>query len=241
MAEAAQKIGAGRHAFSVSTVVERANRGGHNTINKEKIKMPDELAPFRPPIDPITELKENVAKIKQEVDDALKIASNQRDRQWFRSPSILISLLALLFSFGTTAVSFIRTNKQDVHDARSELRNLIQRLDQIPRENVEYQTKYANDPLVQNQVSALLNSENAMVTKDAADVIDRIPNNVSATEYLAVARALSNSALTDRALKFAKRGLDVSSDVNDEVDLDRFYAGLLFSVGNAEQGRTQYK
>ena len=80
-----------------------------------------------------------------------------------------------------------------------------------------------------------------MLAKDAADVIDRIPNNVSATEYYTVSLALSNSGLVDRALRLSKRSLDVANDANDGVDIFRFYAGTLFTVGEFEKGRSQYR
>ncbi len=92
--------------------------------------MPDDDVPPQPPMDTIVELKENIAKIKQEVDDALQIASKPTEGSGLRSPTLIISLLALLFSFGTTAVSYYQIRQQDIHDARTELRGLIERLSQ---------------------------------------------------------------------------------------------------------------
>jgi tetratricopeptide (TPR) repeat protein len=203
--------------------------------------MSDDASAIVAPIDPIADLHGPVAKTTKQDVGELQLNSKQKEEQWFRSPSVIISLLALLFSFGTTAVSYVRMHQQDIHDARSELRTLVERLDQLPRENIEYMEKYSKTPLVQNQVAGLLNTENAMLAKQAAAVIDRIPNNVAATEYYAVALALWQSSLGEKAIRVAQKGIEVATDANDEVDLLRFYGNILFMFGKAEQGRAQYK
>src|SRR5262249_29566262 len=57
--------------------------------------------------------------------------------------STLIALAAFLFSFGTTIVSYRRANRQDVHNLKTELRGLLQRLAALPKENLEVMQKYA--------------------------------------------------------------------------------------------------
>jgi hypothetical protein len=183
---------------------------------------------------------ESIARIENEL-YSLKIALAKREQPWFRNSSVIISILALLFSFGTTGVSYLRTHQQDIHDARSELRTLIQRLNHLPIENLEYSQKYSTDPTVAGQLSGLVNSENSLIAKQASDVIDRIPNNVSATEYSAVANALIQSALNDKALKLFQLGLTVANDVNDEVNILRSYGSTLFLTGSIENGREKYR
>jgi tetratricopeptide (TPR) repeat protein len=206
----------------------------------EEISMLDDGSTIAAPIESVAELQERVAAPRQGVGDS-QIASKQKEEQWFRSPSVLISLLALLFSFGTTFVSYLRTHQQDIHDARSELRALIEQSDHLQQENIDYMQRYSKAPLIQNQVSGLLNTENALIAKQAAAVIDRIPNYVTASEYHAVANALFQSSLAEKAIKVAQKGIEVANDANDEVDLLRFYGNLLFLTGNAEKGREQYK
>jgi predicted negative regulator of RcsB-dependent stress response len=144
--------------------------------------------------DVTTKKDDDIARIVSEI-YSLKVALAKHERPWFRRSSVVISVLALLFSLGTTGVSYWHTHQQDIHDARSELRTLIQRLNHLPIEDLEYSRKYENEPKIYGRLSGLLNSENAVIAKQAADVIDRIPSNVSATEYSAVANALIQSAL----------------------------------------------
>jgi len=188
----------------------------------------------------ITKLQSELSNVQRDL-EAIKIAGAFSAQKWFQNPSVLISLLALLFSFGTTGVSFYRINQQFVHDARTELRGLIQRLNQLPRENLEYYKKYADDPQAQTSMSSFVNAENALVAKQAAEVIERIPGDVGATEYSLVAYALNNSALVDKAIKLFEQGLLVSNDVNDEAALLRSYGATLINTGNIAKGRDQFK
>jgi hypothetical protein len=188
----------------------------------------------------IADIQHSISKINKELAD-LRTAPAKADRPWYREPSLIISFAALLFSFGTTAVSYIRTSHQDIHDARSELRTLILRLNQLPRENIEFSKKYEDAPLIFGAISGLINAENALIAKQAANVITSIPGNVSATEYLSVSNALANSALTETAMKLTKLALTVTNDVNDEVGVLRFYGGMLFSTGDLEGGREKFR
>jgi len=201
--------------------------------------MPEEAASPQS-AEAITKLQSELSNVQRDL-EAIKIAGAFSAQKWFQNPSVLISLLALLFSFGTTGVSFYRINQQFVHDARTELRGLIQRLNQLPRENLEYYKKYADDPQAQTSMSSFVNAENALVAKQAAEVIERIPGDVGATEYSLVAYALNNSALVDKAIKLFEQGLLVSNDVNDEAALLRSYGATLINTGNIAKGRDQFK
>ena len=62
--------------------------------------------------------------LKQEVgrlDSRLK----DKEKPWYREASIIVAALALLFSFGTTFVSYVKSSQQEVLSSRIELRELI--------------------------------------------------------------------------------------------------------------------
>ena len=185
-------------------------------------------------------LQHQVDSLRQQV-EAIEVNLLKSRQPWYRTPSVIISTMALLFSFGTTYVSYERTKQQDIHDARAELRTLILRLSALPRENTELFQKYGNNPQALANLSSALNAENALIAKQAAEVIERIPSHVSSTEYYAVGYALGNSGLLDRSLKVLSRAVATSSDVNDEIGALRQYAATLFSAGNPEGGPEHYR
>jgi hypothetical protein len=169
----------------------------------------------------------------------LKEALAKRDNPW--NTAVIISMVALLLSIGTTAFSYFKEKEQYIHDTRTELRGLVQRLDRIPLENIEYYKKYESDQVAFLNISQALNAENALVAKQAYEVINLIPNYTEPTEYIAVGYALQGSYLFDMAAKMYKAGIDVVTDMNDEIALRRSYANLDFTVGNPEGGRAQYR
>ena len=78
----------------------------------------------------------NLRTLKDEV-DALQIAFDRKDRPWYQDGATIISVLALIFSFGTTWVSSRKADAQDIENQRIELRGLLQRMAELPKQNLE--------------------------------------------------------------------------------------------------------
>lgn len=180
--------------------------------------------------------------LKKEV-DALQIALHGQRTPWYKSISILLSVVALLFSFGTTFVSYIRTQNQDIQNARIELRGLLQRLASLPREHIENTKKYERvDPAAGASIGGFINQENALLARQAAEIAKKLPSQyVSATEYYAVGVALQNAYNVDGAKELFTRAIDVSNELNDRVGALRMRAGLLYGTGQPDAGRIDYQ
>src|SRR4029078_970909 len=58
--------------------------------------------------------------------------------------STTIAVLAFLFSFGTTIVSYVQANNQDTSSAKAELRTLLQRLAGIAKEYASASIRFRN-------------------------------------------------------------------------------------------------
>ncbi|MGC2545003.1 MAG: hypothetical protein WA426_04105, partial [Silvibacterium sp.] len=69
----------------------------------------------------------------------------------------IISVIALVFSFGTTFVSYRRTRAQDIQSLRQELRGILQRLTAIPREVLDANKRYMADQAAVAGVSRIYN------------------------------------------------------------------------------------
>jgi hypothetical protein len=88
------------------------------------------------------DVQAQLAMMKGEI-DALQVTVAETTKPWYKQASILIAALALLFSFGTTYYSAEQTRKADIHNAKVELRELIQQLTELPQRNVNLNSKYA--------------------------------------------------------------------------------------------------
>lgn len=185
------------------------------------------------------DIEARLALMKQEI-DALQVASMESRQPWYRSPSLLISALALVFSFGTTAVSYYESSQDDVRAARAELRGILQRLSTIPRDNFELVKKYQGD--VDGQaLSGLFNQENSLLARHASEIVDRFPDDVSAGEYFSVAMALLTASDVSRVPVYFERALKQASDPNVKVAVLRNYGLFLISNGRTSEGRKRYE
>jgi hypothetical protein len=186
-------------------------------------------------------LEERVATMKREV-DALQIAITGHSKPWYQNISTLLSILALLFSFGTTFVSYRRTKSQDLQAARQELRGLLQRMTALPKENVEIMKKYPDDPASRNMVASYINQENTFLVRNAAEIAKGLPSEaVSATEYYAIALALQFAYDLNGANDFLARALVAKPDFNTKIAVLRTVANLHFVQGRPEAGRVEYQ
>jgi hypothetical protein len=186
-------------------------------------------------------LEEKVDLMKREI-DALQIAISGKTKPWYQNISTWLSAIALLFSFGTTYVSYRRTVDQDIQSSRQELRGLLQRLAALPKENVDIRKKYADDPGSINLVGGFINQENALLARQAAELAKRLPGNlVSGTEYYAIAVSLQNSYDLSGADEFLKYSAQAAKDFNTEIAALRTTANLQFVQGRPEAGRVEYQ
>jgi tetratricopeptide (TPR) repeat protein len=186
------------------------------------------------------DVQAQLAMMKREI-DALQITVAETTRPWYKQASILIAALALLFSFGTTYYSAEQTRKADIHNAKVELRELIQQLTELPQRNVDLNSKYADNPSALLVASGLINTQQIVLAKQAVDIIDDIPEEVSSTEYFAVANALAVSGSYDRTVEFYRHSLEKARDANDWTSASRSLGQAAFAAGDLVQGRASYQ
>ncbi|MCC9077938.1 hypothetical protein FKZ61_017720 [Litorilinea aerophila] len=184
-------------------------------------------------------LEAHVARNDAEI-DTLQIQAARAARPWYRDASILIALMALLFSFGTTGVSYYMTAQQAIQNNRAELRTFLQRLSALPRENAEL-AAYP-DRLIAAQLSSMINAEATLLASQAVEVMNRLPASyVSANEYNLVAGILFSTGEFELAGQLLERALTITKSPNEERATLRAYGNLLFASGNAEKGREMYR
>ena len=183
--------------------------------------------------------------MKSEI-DALQVQVMKGTAPWYKQipvvVSLLVSVMALGFSFWTNERSENRIERQDQHALRAELRGLVQRLSALPKENFELSRTYATDGEALRLLTGLTNTENVVLAQQAAELIGQLPGQVSSLEYYATAYALTlGGGQTSEAIRLLSEGLKVAHDPISEGTLLRQYAGTLFSIGEAEAGREKWQ
>lgn len=177
--------------------------------------------------------------LKKQV-DSLQIQLSREQKPWYLMTSNIVAISALLFSFGTTGVSFFNGLKEDVRANRRETRALIQRLTKLPIENFELIRRYQGDALGVS-LSGAINQENILLATQATELLDRYPDSFSSTEYLAVANALGSSSITHGIPKLLDAAINRAKNANDYTQATRAYAGYHFAQENYSAGRDYFK
>lgn len=134
-------------------------------------------------------------------------------KSWHELPSVAIALIALLFSFSTTAISYHRSAQQDWLSSRIELRTLVEKLGDIPQIHAKMLKEFDGDAQTVSFLSGTINNSNLVIANQAAEVIDRIEGSwygegtVISDEYMAVITALVSSYQTDRIDRYLNQAI----------------------------------
>lgn len=176
--------------------------------------------------------------LKAEV-DTLQIQASEKQKPWISRPSNILSLFALVFSFGTTAFSYWNNYNQEIASNRAEVRQLIQRITRLPIENFDLTMKYMNNAQGQ-QLGSMIAQEQLLLANQAAEKINRFPDSFTSTEYFAVAGALANVNSPIFVPQFLQRAITLADTANDYVVASRSYGHYLFTQGKIDEGRSSY-
>jgi hypothetical protein len=191
-------------------------------------------------VDPTgVDLRSDLLRLKQEV-DSIQISMMSAAKPWYRQISSLVAVVALVFSFGTTYVSYQHTAKQDTQAARAALRALLQRATSLPKENLELFKKYQDSPADAQQLSSFINQENTILAAQALELIDELGDVVSASELLAASYAAGTAGMLPAAERLTALAATRASNFTDAVAALRTQAAQAYAYGNLVAGQAHY-
>ncbi|MEM9508339.1 MAG: hypothetical protein AAGA16_11755, partial [Cyanobacteria bacterium P01_E01_bin.35] len=183
----------------------------------------------------------NITELKDQFETLQDRFNNQANKPWYKTPSTIISLLALLFSFGTTGVSYYESTQAEIREKRIELRGLLQRIANLPKENVELTDKYKNSPELLS-IRSLINQEYNLLTTQSAEITNDITSYLSANEFYSVASALMQSASLSEVDKFLQLGIKKANNNPAELaPLLRTHGTFLIGTGEISEGRKSFE
>jgi hypothetical protein len=190
------------------------------------------------------DLEGRLDTVKREL-DALQIHVMKEKTPWYRQVPVIVSLLvsvgALAFSFWTDLKAEDRLELQREHEARVELRGVIQRLQSLPRERIELNRKYASDANTQATAQALIATETEVLARQAEELIKELEGQVTAAEYYAVIGGFVDSGRSVDLESLITGGLAVAEDATSAATLYRYAARARFTIGDTAGGRATYE
>lgn len=166
-----------------------------------------------------------------------------KEKPWYREGATVVAALALLFSFGTTVISYVKSSQQEVLSSRIELSELIKNISNIPQEHAEMISVFKNEPLTVAQLSSQINSKNLSLGSRAKAVIERIENSwygngtVLDVEYMAVAASLLSSFQFDKAKSLFEEAYKRARDATTAAGALRSTASIYMGYGDTSSMR----
>jgi tetratricopeptide (TPR) repeat protein len=154
---------------------------------------------------------------------------------WYRDPRILVAYFALLFSLGTTVVSYIRLDQDKQHETRTELTGYIQRLEELPRVAAEDRLQYGDAG--GSQLSGFVNAETQQIANQAQSLAALIPTEVSTLEYVTIGYGFQATGNFAQAAEMYQQALIATRTTQDKVVALRSLANIRFVLGDAPGGR----
>lgn len=110
----------------------------------------------------------------------------------------------------------------------------------MPIEQAELYATYSSDAATYGIASSNWNTEYILLANQAVELADRIPDDISAPEYYAIAQALFNQGIMDHIPDLVEAELKVSTDAQSETALLHTKASHEFLRSDIDQGRNTY-
>ena len=170
--------------------------------------------------------------------DLLKTALNKPPDPWYHNGPLLVSIAAFAFSLITGLVSAYRAHRQEINDARAELRSLIAQISSLPTQVAETRAKYGQTDAGLAIASSLRN-QSEVLSQQTVVVAQRIRKELSAAECIAVAGAIvqEEPALAEQILKL---GVDHEANIDEYLAVRRQLGMIEIMLGHSHEGDTWF-
>lgn len=188
----------------------------------------------------VGEIGDKIEIMKQEIDGLQIDIKNKPDKPWYYDAVVIISLLALVISFVATIFTYWQYQQQEIKDLKSELKDNIERISQIPRDYVAYTQQYTNS-IVLTALNGSLQAENAMLARRSFSIAQGLPKYLDSSEYILIGQALYTSNSSEESLMMFDAAVKNAKNGNDMVSALRGKANLEMISGAIDEGRQTYQ
>jgi len=187
----------------------------------------------------MAEIDPEIKQLRDEV-QRLRIATLDRERPWYRQPSTIVSLVAVLVSIGTAIFTGLETSEKDVRSKKEELRTVLATLIDLERQRVDR----GNQSVSVSERESL--TQKRLIALDAAEFIaKKIPKEVSPYEYLYIADQKALEGNYDKAERYYMSAVNASHDDLSRIISLRliamFYFGIPDRHRNIEKARDSFR
>ena len=177
----------------------------------------------------IQHLYTGFAKLKEEV-NSQQIALARIKRPWYHNASVMVSVLAFIFSLGTTTFAYFQTRQQRVHDLRTEVRTALLQFNQLAIDALKAEEQYRGNPTFSSLLADRAGGTLAMLAVRISELAMEIPEHISVKEHLAIATVLHSADRPSIAALHTGIALGRTTDPQERVEATRMLALLAYSA-----------
>ena len=190
-----------------------------------------------PAQDPFSEFQHEIKVLRERVDD-LQIKAAEKRSVWYKQPSLLISIAALLVSTSTTIGTLVF---QDRAKNLADLQQLT--MDIVDTNKQALDIDYSKDPAKAGQISSMYNNKRQIMIARAMDLMRRL-HSVPPDVLLTIGSQEQMDGLLDQAESMYQRAAEQNSSKMAKLTAYRSL-GMLYmlpgtGVRNLDRGRQQF-
>jgi tetratricopeptide (TPR) repeat protein len=156
-------------------------------------------------------------------------------KPWYKHPSTLIALGALIIALVSAGTSIIQVNtakQQNIADEQQELVTLVTDIANDPATVAEQSLTLQNNPTAVSQAANGAEYAELADSEEAANLISLLNGNgVTATDYYETALGLQPSDSYAQALKFLNTAVGLPSDPRTHASILRYEAEIYYNLG----------
>jgi hypothetical protein len=190
-------------------------------------------------------LRAHIGRNDDEIDD-LQVRTAERQRPWYRNSQTLVAVFALLLSLVTASTSAywaktqgdaaeLRLEQERIHDAKTELRELLQAIAGLRRQSLELEAGGNADAAI--VLATSITGELELLANQAFGVAETIPEHVTATEYFTLAEVLGEGGQIGQQKALLEKALPKAVTPFEMISVNRLYAIVLFNEHSYDDAR----
>ena len=183
-----------------------------------------------------SQTEKKFADLEKEI-KLLQKESQKTNKPWYRTASVLISLCALIISTISISYSNYRISVDKIESQRKELNNLIARIHEIRKEEVQLRIAFPDDF---RRVSGPLFWQRDVIAESVIEMAKKMHDSLSTIELITIGTEMANFERYEGAILVLNIAKERAKSTTDISSAGGYLALTYMLSGNIENGRQAY-
>jgi hypothetical protein len=160
----------------------------------------------------------------------------KQEKPWYRTPSIVISVLAFITSLTATIYSNLVARGNDIDGIRAQLRATLVQSAELGVKAFEFSSKFSSDPN-SSVASQFMGAQNTILAKHAYYLVRKLGRDASTSDLLLVAYGLGTVNEFTLSENLAREAVSRAEGVTEKINAYRQVANQQYISGKTKEGK----